>query len=41
MERGIDLYKSITVEPIVDFSSLEDVLVVMTDVRLAQPEGLE
>ncbi len=41
VERGIDLYKSITVEPIVDFSSLEDVLVVMTDVRLAQAEGLE
>ena len=41
VERGIDLYKSITVEPIVDFSSLEDVLVVMTDLRLAQAEGLE
>ena len=41
VDRGTDLYKSITVEPIIDFSNLEDVLIVMTDERLAQAEGLE
>ncbi|HEV3486469.1 MAG TPA: rod shape-determining protein MreC [Vicinamibacterales bacterium] len=37
-ERGSGLYRSITVRPSVDFSSLEDVLVVMVPPRSATPE---
>ena len=37
-ERGSGLYRSITVRPAVDFSSLEDVLVVMVPPRPATPE---
>ena len=41
VERGVDLYKSITVQPAVDASDLEDVLIVMSDERLVQAEGLQ
>lgn len=41
VERGTDLYKAITVQPVVDFTDLEDVLIVMSDDRLAQATGLE
>jgi rod shape-determining protein MreC len=41
VERGVDLYKSITVQPAVDASGLEDVLIVMSDERLVQAEGLQ
>jgi rod shape-determining protein MreC len=37
-ERGSGLYRSITVRPAVNFSSLEDVLVVMVPPRPATPE---
>jgi rod shape-determining protein MreC len=37
-ERGHGLYRSITVRPAVDFSSLEDVLVVLVPPRPATPE---
>ena len=39
-ERGEGLYRSITVRPAVDFSSLEDVLVVRVPPRPATPEEL-
>ena len=39
--RGVDLYKSITVSPVVDVSDLADVLIVMSDERLVQAEGLK
>jgi rod shape-determining protein MreC len=39
-ERGAGLYRSITVRPAVDFSSLEDVLVVMVPPRAATPEEI-
>jgi rod shape-determining protein MreC len=38
-ERGSALYRTITVRPSVDFSSLEEVLVVLVPVRLAIPDG--
>jgi rod shape-determining protein MreC len=38
-ERGSGLYRAITVRPSVDFSSLEEVLVVLTPARSATPEG--
>lgn len=41
VERGVDLYKSITVQPAVNASGLEDVLIVMSDERLVQAEGLQ
>ena len=41
VDRGVDLYKSITVQPAVDASDLEDVLIVMSDERLVQAEGLQ
>ena len=41
VERGVDLYKSITVSPVVDVSDLADVLIVMSDERLVQAEGLK
>ena len=41
VERGVDLYKSITVSPVVDVSALADVLIVMSDERLVQAEGLK
>jgi rod shape-determining protein MreC len=37
-ERGTGMYRSITVRPAVDFSSLEDVLVVLVPPRPATPE---
>lgn len=37
-ERGPDLYRSITVRPLVDFSGLEEVLVVLVSARPATPE---
>ena len=38
-ERGSALYRTITVRPSVDFSSLEEVLVVLVPARLAIPDG--
>jgi rod shape-determining protein MreC len=38
-ERGAGLYRAITVRPAVDFSSLEEVLVVLVPARSANPEG--
>jgi rod shape-determining protein MreC len=37
-ERGVGLYRSITVRPAVDFSSLEEVLVVLVAARAATPD---
>ena len=37
-ERGSGLYLAITVRPVVDFSSLEEVLVVLVPPRSAQPD---
>jgi len=37
-ERGSGLYRAITVRPVVDFSSLEEVLVVLVPPRSATPE---
>jgi rod shape-determining protein MreC len=37
-ERGTGLYRAITVRPAVDFSSLEEVLVVLVPARSATPE---
>ncbi len=41
VQRGDDLYKSISVEPVVEFGNLENVLIVLNDERLAQLEGVE
>ena len=41
VERGENLYKSISIHPVVDASDLEDVLIVMSDERLVQAEGLQ
>jgi rod shape-determining protein MreC len=38
-DRGSALYRTITVRPSVDFSSLEEVLVVLVPARLANPDG--
>ena len=38
-ERGPGLYRAISVRPSVDFSSLEEVLVVLVPTRSASPEG--
>jgi len=38
-ERGPGLYRAISVRPAVDFSSLEEVLVVLVAPRSATPEG--
>lgn len=40
-EHGGDLYKSIMVEPAVDFTDIEDVLIVIADERLAGTEGFK
>ena len=37
-ERGSGLYRALTVRPSVDFSSLEEVLVVLVPARSAMPE---
>ena len=39
VERGTGLYKAITVDPVVDFTQLEDLLIVMTEERLASAAG--
>ncbi len=41
VQRGDDLYKSISVDPVVKFTNLENVLIVLDDDRLAQLEGVE
>jgi len=41
VQRGEDLYKSILVDPVVEFGNLENVLIVLDDERLAQLEGVE
>ena len=41
VQRGEDLYKTILVEPVVDFGNLENVLIVLNDERVAQLEGVE
>ena len=41
VRRGEDLYKTILIEPVVEFGNLENVLIVLNDERLAQLEGVE
>ena len=41
VQRGEDLYKTILIEPVVEFGNLENVLIVLNDERLAQLEGVE
>ena len=41
VQRGEDLYKTILVDPVVDFGNLENVLIVVNDERLAELEGVE
>jgi len=41
VQRGEDLYKTILLEPAVEFGNLENVLIVLDDERLAQLEGVE